>query len=72
VGASYKTTRMDAFSDDVFAIAITRLVLEIGIPSGSKDDLLTAALAQRRSYLAYLVSFSTIGAVWLEHTASSA
>ena len=31
------------------------LVLEIGIPSGSEDDLLTAVLAQWPSYLAYLV-----------------
>jgi uncharacterized membrane protein len=59
---------MEAFSDGVFAIAITLLVLEIGIPSGSEDDLLAAVLAQWPSYLAYLVSFSTIGAVWLEHT----
>jgi uncharacterized membrane protein len=59
---------MEAFSDGVFAIAITLLVLEIGIPSGSEDDLLSAVLAQWPSYLAYLVSFSTIGAVWLEHT----
>jgi uncharacterized membrane protein len=46
---------MEAFSDGVFAIAITLLVLEIGIPSGSEDDLLTAVLAQWPSYLAYLV-----------------
>ena len=43
---------MEAFSDGVFAISITLLALEIGIPSGSEDDLLTAALAQRPSYLA--------------------
>lgn len=32
------------------------------------EDLLGAILAEWPSYLAYLVSFSTIGAVWLEHT----
>jgi uncharacterized membrane protein len=64
----YRTTRMEAFSDGVFAIAITLLVLEIGVPSGSGDDLLGAVLDQWPSYLAYLVSFATIGAVWLEHT----
>jgi uncharacterized membrane protein len=42
---------MEAFSDGVFAIAITLLVLEIGIPSGSEDDLLSAVLAQWPSYL---------------------
>ncbi|MGH9252555.1 MAG: TMEM175 family protein [Acidimicrobiales bacterium] len=65
---AYRTTRMEAFSDGVFAIAITLLVLEIGIPSGSEDDLLDAVMDQWPSYLAYLVSFSTIGAVWLAHT----
>jgi len=59
---------MEAFSDGVFAIAITLLVLEIAVPSGSEAHLLGAVLGQWPSYLAYLVSFSTIGAVWLEHT----
>lgn len=59
---------MEAFSDGVFAIAITLLVLEIGVPSGTEDDLLGAVVDQWPSYLAYLVSFSTIGAVWLVHT----
>jgi uncharacterized membrane protein len=52
----------------VFAIAITLLVLEIGVPAGSDDDLLGALGDQWPSYLAYLVSFSTIGAVWITHT----
>jgi uncharacterized membrane protein len=64
----FRTTRMEAFSDGVFAIAITLLVLEVGVPAGSEDDLLGAVLDQWPSYLAYLVSFSTIGAVWIEHT----
>ena len=56
------TSRMDAFSDGVFAIAITILVLEISVPEGSSDDLLQAILDQWPSYLAYVVSFATIGA----------
>ena len=59
---------MEAFSDGVFAIAITLLVLEIGIPSGAGNDLLGALVDEWPSYMAYLVSFSTIGAVWLGHT----
>jgi uncharacterized membrane protein len=65
---AFRTTRMEAFSDGVFAIAITLLVLEIAVPAGSEADLLGAVLDQWPSYLAYLVSFSTIGAIWLEHT----
>jgi len=64
----YRTARMEAFSDGVFAIAITLLVLEIGVPSGSDADLLGALADQWPSYLAYLVSFSTIGAIWFKHT----
>ena len=59
---------MEAFSDGVFAIAITLLVLEIGIPEGSEGDLWGAIVHEWPSYLAYLVSFGTIGVVWLEHT----
>jgi uncharacterized membrane protein len=64
-----RTARMEAFSDGVFAIAITLLVLEITVPAGSEDDLLGAVGDQWPSYLAYAVSFSTIGAVWLAHAA---
>ena len=60
---------MEAFSDGVFAIFITLLVLEIGVPTGSEEDLTRALLEQWPSYLAYLVSFATIGAVWLAHVA---
>jgi uncharacterized membrane protein len=66
--SGYRTGRMEAFSDGVFAIAITLLVLEISVPAGSEDDLLGALVDQWPSYLAYVVSFSTIGAVWLVHT----
>jgi uncharacterized membrane protein len=59
---------MEAFSDGVFAIAITLLVLELSVPEGSGDDLLGALVKQWPSYLAYVVSFATIGAVWIKHT----
>lgn len=58
---------MEAFSDGVFAIAITLLVLEIGVEAGAEDDLLKALTHQWPSYVAYLISFSTIGAVWIKH-----
>ncbi len=67
----FRSHRLEAFSDGVFAIAITLLVLELGVPNGSAtaDDLLGAIVAQWPSFLAYVVSFATIGAVWLSHNA---
>jgi TMEM175 potassium channel family protein len=63
-----RTNRMEAFSDGVFAIAITLLVLEIGVPAGSEDHLLRALVEEWPAYLAYAVSFATIGAVWFGHS----
>jgi uncharacterized membrane protein len=59
---------MEAFSDGVFAIAITLLILEIAVPAGSEDNLWGALGDLWPSYLAYLVSFATVGAVWFGHT----
>ena len=59
--------RMAAFSDGVFAIAITLLVLDLAVhPPGSP---LEQVLHAWPGYLAYLVSFLTIGGGWLAHTA---
>ena len=66
--AGLRTNRMEAFSDGVFAIAITLLVLELSVPAGSGDHLLRAFAEQWPSYLAYVVSFATIGAVWVGHS----
>jgi uncharacterized membrane protein len=65
------TARVEAFSDGVFAIAITLLILEI-VVKVPHDPLsagaLTADLAHLwPSYLAYLASFLTIGVMWLNH-----
>jgi uncharacterized membrane protein len=60
--------RLEAFSDGVFAIAITLLVLELGVPDDS-PDLRQAILDQWPSYLAYVTSFLTIGVFWLQHSA---
>jgi len=58
--------RLEAFSDGVFAIAITLLVLELSI--GQSGTPLERVLAAWHFYLAYVVSFLTIGAAWLAHT----
>ena len=61
--------RLEAFSDGVLAIAITLLVLEIKIEPSEFDHLWRALADEWPSYLAYVTSFLTIGAVWLAHHA---
>ena len=58
--------RAEAFSDGVFAVAITLLVLEL-LPIGS--GVLTAGVLLHAwpKYFAYVVSFLTIGIMWLNH-----
>jgi uncharacterized membrane protein len=62
-----ETTRVEAFSDGVFAIAITLLILEIKVPPIGQDHLATALLRQWPSYLAFLMSFIYIGVMWINH-----
>jgi uncharacterized membrane protein len=58
--------RVETFSDAVFAIAITLLVLDIRVPEGV-DHLGKALEHEWPSYLAYVTSFLTIGGVWIAH-----
>jgi uncharacterized membrane protein len=67
-GATNETARIEAFSDGVFAIAITLLILEIQVPPQTPHGGLRNALANLwPSYLAFLASFMTIGVMWLNH-----
>ena len=59
--------RTEAFSDGVFAIAITLLVLDIRVPPSEFDDLWSAIFHEWPAYLGYATSFSTIGGIWLAH-----
>ena len=63
------TGRIDAFSDGVFAIAITVLVLGLKIPEG--NNLPGELAADWPAYLGYFVSFAFIGAVWMAHATLS-
>ena len=59
---------MEAFSDGVFAIAITLLILAVGIdgaPHGDLGSYLDRPLAARTSR--YAASFLTIGIMWINH-----
>ncbi len=62
---SLSATRMEAFSDGVFSIAATLLVLDITLhPPGAPMEQVLHAWP---SYFGYVVSFLTIGAAWLGH-----
>jgi TMEM175 potassium channel family protein len=65
----FRTGRLEAFSDGVFAIAVTLLILDIGVSGTAGHDLGAAIRGLWPSYLAYAASFSTIGAAWLAHNA---
>jgi uncharacterized membrane protein len=67
VGSRWSTSRIEAFSDGVFAIAITLLVLDIAVPASSFDDLWRGIAHEWPSYLAYMTSFVTIGGIWMVH-----
>lgn len=66
-----ETARVEAFSDAVFAIAITLLILEIKVPhlaGGVSNHALLAALGARwPSYVAFAMSFASILIMWVNH-----
>ena len=63
--------RIATFSDGVFAIAITLLILAIRIPhptdADANQDLLTMLTEQWRSYLAFVLTFMLVGINWANH-----
>jgi uncharacterized membrane protein len=62
-----ETARVEAFSDGVFAIAITLLILEIKIPSPGSGELSAQLLRQWPSYISFVISFAFIGIMWMNH-----
>ncbi len=66
-----KTGRLEAFSDGVIAVAITLLVLDLRVPApGPHHPALATGLGRQwPSYVAYVVSFATIGIIWINHHA---
>jgi uncharacterized membrane protein len=59
--------RIEAFSDGVFAIAITLLILEIRIPHVPASELKLAFIAILPKIMAFILSFIIIGVYWVAH-----
>jgi len=61
------TGRLEAFSDGVFAIVVTLLVLELKEPEHSAGQLLAGLIRQWPAYLGYFASFAYVAVIWLNH-----
>lgn len=61
-------SRVEAFSDGIFAIAATLLVLDLAVPR-PEPTLLDGFLHEWPAYAAYATSFLTIGIIWVNHHA---
>jgi len=62
--------RVEAFSDGVIAVAITLLALDLRVPDPARAGSLADHLGEQwPSYAAYVVSFLTIGIIWINHHA---
>jgi uncharacterized membrane protein len=71
-GAVRGLDRFEGFSDAVFAIALTLLIVEIKVPGSPEGahgyrDLARAMAGQWREHLALILSFGVIGVYWLQH-----
>lgn len=67
---SLPTNRLEAFSDGVFAIVVTLLVLELSVPEG-EENLWRELVAEWPAYLGYIVSFTFIGGSWIAHSTAT-
>jgi uncharacterized membrane protein len=62
-----ETGRIEAFSDGVFAIAITLLVIELHLPDTAKGSVWHGLVHAWPQFAAYLTSFFIIGIMWANH-----
>jgi uncharacterized membrane protein len=62
-------TRLEAFSDGVFAVAITLLALNLTVEGPGHGPLVDQLHGKWPAFLAYLISFLMIGIVWVNHHA---
>lgn len=64
------TQRLESFSDGVFAISITLLVISLVVPhlkDPVRDSLTNALLSQWPQYISFFISFLNVGIVWANH-----
>ena len=61
--------RLEAFSDGVFAVAITLLALDLAVPEPGREPIGQQLAGHWPSFAAYVVSFLTIGIIWVNHHA---
>ncbi|SCE88732.1 Uncharacterized membrane protein [Micromonospora coriariae] len=62
-------TRLEVFSDAVFAVAITLLALNLAVAGPGHGPLLHQVADHWSSFVVYLISFATIGLIWVNHHA---
>jgi TMEM175 potassium channel family protein len=62
-------SRLEAFSDGVFAVAITLLALNLAVAGPGHGSLLDKLGRQWPAFVAYVISFFTIGIIWVNHHA---
>jgi len=61
--------RLEAFSDGVIAVAITLLALNLAVAGPGHGPLLDQLAHRWPAFIAYLISFFTIGIIWVNHHA---
>lgn len=71
IQAFYSKNRLETFSDGIFAIIVTLLVLEIKVPhlnqTDSTRELFTALLALLPKFVSWVISFFTVCVIWVNH-----
>ena len=60
-------SRLEAFSDGVFAVAITLLALDLAVEGPGHGNLALLLADRWPAFVAYLISFFTIGIIWVNH-----
>ena len=61
------TNRAESFSDGVFAVAVTLLVLDLGVHHVRPGGLASALGHEWPHYVTFVVSFLTVGIIWSNH-----